>query len=288
MDSFPIEEGSSYLCHMKNVIHFQRIFIGACAAAMMFTSGCAENTMGQKDGGIVSRHAKAEAMPSQGPKQFELDPEDPEWDAQVEVVITESVASFVGGDTLAQIAADMADYFQKSNNMDWAAAMGHHPLHRQPDTAFVRKAVEVMDQFSDRGLRNRTEKVEILYASKRVDDQDQEVVLINMDLVHFVDFDSKYQGNVEGMRGMIESNYGKGNGTYKEGAPSEVDSLPPYRYWEIRGKSRIWALSAKDSTHWCFLPANFNEGGGGNYMSGQAMVEALRHRREFDPNYVQK
>lgn len=221
-------------------------------------------------------------------RSWALDEADPEWDGQVEISISPQVSSHIDENVLQDIVRDMEDYFQKSNSMDWAGAMGHHPLHRQPDTAFIRQAVEVMTKFSEMGLRNRTERVEVLYASEMVDDDDQEVVLLNMNLVHFVDFNTSYQGNVEGMKGMVESNYGKGNATYRVGEPAEVDSLPPFRYWEVRGQSRIWALSAKDSSHWCFLPANFNEGGGANYMSGSAMVEALRHRREFDPNYQQK
>lgn len=221
-------------------------------------------------------------------RSWALDDADPEWDGQIEISISPQVTSAIDASVLEDIVGDMESYFQSSNEMDWKAAMGHHPLHRQPDTAFISQAVEVMTKFSDMGLRNRTERVEILYASEMVDDDDQEVVLLNMNLVHFVDFNSTYEGNVEGMKGMVESNYGKGNATYHVGEPAEADSLPPFRYWEVRGQSRIWALSAKDSSHWCFLPANFNEGGGANYMSGAAMVEALRHRREFDPNYVQK
>ncbi len=262
-------------------------------AALMATSiavftGCEGTSAGELD--ARSGDQKNGIASTQGTqmKSWELDESNEEWDGQVEVSISPEVAAFVEVNTLDDIAADMVDYFQKSNDMDWAGAMGHHPLHRQPDTAFLSQAVEVMTRFSDMGLRNRTEKVELLYASELVDDNDQEVVLLNMNLVHFVDFNSTYAGNVEGMKGMVESNYGKGNATYHVGEPSEVDSLPPFRYWEVRGQSRIWALSAKDSSHWCFLPANFNEGGGGNYMSGEAMVAALRHRREFDPNYQQK
>jgi hypothetical protein len=39
---------------------------------------------------------------------------------------------------------------------------------------------------------------------------------------------------------------------------------------------------------WCFLPANFNEGGGAKYMGGTAMVELLKHRTEFDPRLKTK
>jgi hypothetical protein len=256
-----------------------------CGLALFGLAACTgSNASEEKGKGQATRKSDSGAAL----RSWTLNESDSEWDGQIDISISPQVASFLDETILNDIVVDMEDYFQKSNEMDWEGAMGHHPLHRQPDTAFIRKAVEVMTKFSDMGLRNRTERVEILYASEMVDDEDQEVVLLNMELVHFVDFNSTYEGNVEGMKGMVESNYGKGNATYHVGEAAESDSLPPFRYWEVRGQSRIWALSAKDSSHWCFLPANFNEGGGGNYMSGTAMVEALRHRREFDPNYQQK
>ena len=67
------------------------------------------------------------------------------------------------------------------------------------------------------------------------------------------------------MKGMVESNYGKGNAVYKEAPIAEGDSLP-LRYWEISGLNRIWAVSHVDSSHWCFLPPNFNESGAAGMM----------------------
>ena len=124
---------------------------------------------------------------------------------------------------------------------------------------------------------------EIVYASPAFKDGDQEVVLINMNLIHYVEFLPHYDGpSPSGMKGMVESNYGKGNATYKENEIIEGDSLP-FRYWEITGLNRIWALSHVDSSHWCFLPPNFNESGSAFMMSSDAMVGGLRHRRENDP-----
>jgi hypothetical protein len=268
---------------MTNQRQYRVLLTAFSCFAMVALIACTGSNAKQDEGKSTRPFRSTDAL-----RGWELDNSDPEWDGQVEISISPQVASHVSEETLKSIVRDMENYFQNSNDMDWTGAMGYHPLHRQPDTAFISKAVEVMSKFSEMGLRNRTERVEILYASEVVDDEDQEVVLLNMNLVHFVDFNSTYEGNVEGMKGMVESNYGKGNATYRVGEAAEVDSLPPFRYWEVRGQSRIWALSAKDASHWCFLPANFNEGGGGHYMSGTAMVEALRHRREFDPNYEQR
>ena len=274
---FPTEFGFRKFVDMKHVLFLFGVLGLGLSSCTSPTSSARANSQSDE---AQSEHPAL--------RTWELNSSDSEWDGIANVEIAENAVAFVGRDTLEQIVQDMQEYFQLSNDGDWVGAMGHHPLHRRDDTTFMGQAVEVMEKFSEMGLRNRTENVEILYAGAVVDDNDQEVLLINMNLVHFVEFAEKYEGNVAGMKGMVESNYGKGNATYHEGAPAEVDSLQPYRYWEVRGQSRIWALSAKDADHWCFLPANFNEGGGAMYMGGEAMVEALRHRRDNDPTYEKK
>jgi hypothetical protein len=77
---------------------------------------------------------------------------------------------------------------------------------------------------------------------------------------------------------MVESNYGKGNATFHS-----VPGTPKLEYWEVRGDNRMWAVKQVDSDHWCFLPANFNERGGGQFMTVDAMTALLRHRSENDP-----
>ena len=191
--------------------------------------------------------------------------------------------AFVGRDTLEQITQNLFDYFKSTNDADWDQLMHFFPLHKNSDTAFVNSSKRALDYWTERGVQNRTEMAEIVYASPAFKDGDQEVVLINMNLIHYVEFLHNYDGpSPSGMKGMVESNYGKGNATYKENEIIEGDSLP-FRYWEITGLNRIWALSHVDSSHWCFLPPNFNESGSAFMMSSDAMVGGLRHRRENDP-----
>lgn len=191
--------------------------------------------------------------------------------------------AFVGRDTLEQITQNLFDYFKSTNDADWDQLMHFFPLHKNSDTAFVNSSKRALDYWTERGVQNRTEMAEIVYASPAFKDGDQEVVLINMNLRHYVEFLPHYDGpSPSGMKGMVESNYGKGNATYKEKEILEGDSLP-FRYWEITGLNRIWALSHVDSSHWCFLPPNFNESGSAFMMSSDAMVGGLRHRRENDP-----
>lgn len=191
--------------------------------------------------------------------------------------------AFVGRDTLEQITQNLFDYFKSTNDADWDQLMHFFPLHKNSDTAFVNSSKRALDYWTERGVQNRTEMAEIVYASPAFKDGDQEVVLINMNLLHYVEFRPHYDGpSPSGMKGMVESNYGKGNATYKEKEILEGDSLP-FRYWEITGLNRIWALSHVDSSHWCFLPPNFNESGSAFMMSSDAMVGGLRHRRENDP-----
>jgi hypothetical protein len=191
--------------------------------------------------------------------------------------------AFVGRDTLEQITQNLFDYFKSTNDADWDQLMHFFPLHKNSDTAFVNSSKRALDYWTERGVQNRTEMAEIVYASPAFKDGDQEVVLINMNLLHYVEFRPHYDGpSPSGMKGMVESNYGKGNATYKENEILEGDSLP-FRYWEITGLNRIWALSHVDSSHWCFLPPNFNESGSAFMMSSDAMVGGLRHRRENDP-----
>jgi hypothetical protein len=202
----------------------------------------------------------------------------------VEVTLsTTGLLAFVGMDTLEVIASDLHSYFQSTNDGDWGQLMRHFPLHKRSDTAFTESSKRALQMWWENGVRNRTEMAEIVYASPATLDNDQQVVLLNMKLKHIVEFYPFYTGaNPSGMKGMVESNYGKGNATYYEEALAEGDSLP-FRYWEINGLNRIWAVSHVDSNHWCFLPPNFNEGGAANMMSSDAMVQGLRHRRANDP-----
>jgi hypothetical protein len=191
--------------------------------------------------------------------------------------------SFVGSDTLEVIASNLKTYFQSTNDGEWDQLMRHFPLHKRADTAFVNSSKRALQHWWDNGVRNRTEFSEIIYVSPAALDNDQEVILLNMKLKHFVEFHPFYTGsNPEGMKGMVESNYGKGNATFHELPLAEGDSIP-FRYWEIDGLNRIWALSHVDSAHWCFLPPNFNESGAANMMGSEAMVSGLRHRRTNDP-----
>lgn len=195
----------------------------------------------------------------------------------------ENLHSFVGRDTLELITGNLFDYFKSTNEANWDQLMHHFPLHKQSDTAFVNSSKRALDYWTERGVQNRTEMAEVIYASPAFTDGDQQVVLINMRLRHFVEFFPRYDGpSPSGMKGMVESNYGKGNATYFENPVADGDSLP-FRYWEISGLNRIWALSHVDSSHWCFLPPNFNESGSAFMMSSDAMVGGLRHRRQNDP-----
>ena len=209
-------------------------------------------------------------------------------DGQAEVLLADEILhAYVGPDTLEQIRQDLLHYFQSTNDGNWDGLLHHFPLHKRADTAFIGSSKRALKYWWENGVRNRTEFSEIQYVSPAFTDGDQQVVLVNMDLVHFVEFFPNYVGTKpDGMKGMIESNYGKGNATYQEKPLAEGDSMP-MRYWEVSGLNRIWALSHLDSAHWCFLPANFNETGSANMMTGDAMVSALRHRRANDPTAAQ-
>lgn len=196
----------------------------------------------------------------------------------------EALHSFVSPDTLEVIAQDLTEYFAATNEGRWDDLMHHFPMHKkQGDTTFVRSSKEALEHWTERGVKNRTASAEIVYASLAFTDGNQDVVLLNMQLSHFVEFHPQYDGpRPDGLKGMVESNYGKGNAVYKEAPLAPGDSLP-LRYWEVSGLNRIWAVSHVDSAHWCFLPPNFNESGAAGMMGANAMVEALRHRRANDP-----
>jgi hypothetical protein len=222
-----------------------------------------------------------------------LDPKDPERDGTCEVTaVDQGLASFVGGDTLDRILADMQTYFQSTNDGAWAQLLTHYPMHRENDTTMAAKSAEMLQQWWDFGLRNRTEWARVAYVSKTALDTmgaPQHVVLLNMDLSHYVEFLPNYtQMDPSGMRGMVESLYGKGTATYFTDSIPHADSTAVVREWQVKGETRIWAVMPVGGQKWCFLPANFNEGGGAKYMGGTAMVELLKHRTEFDPRLKTK
>jgi len=203
-----------------------------------------------------------------------------------EVTIAEkNLHAHLSDDTLKAIQSDLTAYFKATNEARWDDLMHYFPMHKkQGDTAFVNGSKRALEHWTERGVQNRTAAAEIVYTSPVYRDNDQDVVLLNLNLTHFVEFHRNYDGpRPNGMKGMVETNYGKGNATYRESGIAPGDSIPELRYWEVAGYSRIWAVSHVDSLHWCFLPPNFNETGAAGMMGANAMVEALRHRRANDP-----
>ena len=203
---------------------------------------------------------------------------------EVVTIAEKNLQAHVSDDTLKAIQSDLTAYFKATNEARWDDLMHYFPMHKkQGDTAFVNGSKRALEHWTERGVQNRTAAAEIVYTSPVYRDNDQDVVLLNLDLSHFVEFHRNYDGpRPNGMKGMVETNYGKGNATYRESSIAPGDSIPELRYWEVAGYSRIWAVSHVDSVHWCFLPPNFNETGAAGMMGANAMVEALRHRRAND------
>ena len=200
------------------------------------------------------------------------------------VTITQAPAAalFLDQAVADDILEDLGKYFTAQNEGDWDAILDFYPLYRSPmDSATRASTIEGMNTWWEKGLRNQTELADLLYASTIYRDGNQDVVLLNLDLIHrviFIDF----EGNPSGMKGMVESNYGKGNAQFfSEGGDPKVE------YWEVHGDNRLWAVKEVGGDQWCFLPANFNERGGGNFMTVDAMTTLLRHRSENDPNRLQ-
>jgi hypothetical protein len=201
--------------------------------------------------------------------------------ANTPVSITQAPAAalFLDQEVADHILEDLRKYFTAQNQGDWEAILDFYPLYRSPmDSATRATTIDGMNTWWEKGLRNQTELADLLYASNIYRDGNQDVVLLNLDLVHrviFIDF----EGNPSGMKGMVESNYGKGNAQFF----TEGDN-PKVEYWEVRGDNRLWAVKEVGGDHWCFLPANFNERGGSQFMTVDAMTTLLRHRSENDPN----
>lgn len=202
------------------------------------------------------------------------------------VTITQSpgLASFIEQEDLSALLRDLKAYFVSQNKGDFRETMSYYPLYRtNMDSAQIALSVESMKKFWESGVRNQTEAADVLYVSEMYRDGDQDVVLLNMDLVHrvlFVDYQESMKP--EGMKGMVESSYGKGNATF-----ISLDTEPKLEYWEVRGDNRLWAVRQLNTDRWCFLPANFNERGGGAFMTVDAMTALLRHRSSNDPFRLQ-
>ena len=246
-------------------------FLAFAAFFSLANSGC-EST----DGSTSTTAAHVAAEKAEIPLAIENTP----------VTITQSpgLASFIEQEDLSGLLLDLKAYFASQNNGDFLETMSYYPLYRTTmDSAQIAQSVEQMEKFWDSGVRNQTEAADVLYVSEMYRDGDQDVVLMNMDLVHrvmFVDYQESMKP--EGMKGMVESSYGKGNATF-----ISLDTDPKLEYWEVRGDNRIWAVRQVDTDRWCFLPANFNERGGGTFMTVDAMTALLRHRSSNDPFRLQ-
>jgi len=217
-------------------------------------------------------------------------------DGVCEVTLAEDAAVLVSEDSAKAISDALLSYFQFQNDNNWEKLLDYYPLHRMTDTNYFRGypsyrefALDFANKAKDMGVVNRTERAVIRYISPLVNDGDQKVALINLDLLHFVEFSHKYQGDPEGIKGMVEASYGKGNATYYADPGPIQDSTQWKRHWKVEGDNRIWVVipqSADYAGTIAFLPGNFNEqSGGGLLMSGTAMTEVLRMWREQDPHY---
>jgi len=202
------------------------------------------------------------------------------------VTITQAAgaAVFMDADEVEAMLTDLEGYFASQNAGDFATTMTYYPLYRaNMDSAMIAQSIEQMDMFWEQGVRNQTEAADVLYISNKYRDGDQDVVLLNMDLIHRVIFVGYEESmSPKGMKGMVESSYGKGNAQF-----FSLNSDPKVEYWEVRGDNRLWAVRQVDTDRWCFLPANFNERGGGAFMTVDAMTSLLRHRSENDPFRLQ-
>lgn len=202
------------------------------------------------------------------------------------VTITQApgAAVFMDADEVEAMLTDLKGYFASQNAGDFATTMTYYPLYRaNMDSAMIAQSIEQMDMFWEQGVRNQTEAADVLYISNKYRDGDQDVVLLNMDLIHRVIFVGYEESmSPKGMKGMVESSYGKGNAQF-----FSLNSDPKVEYWEVRGDNRLWAVRQVDTDRWCFLPANFNERGGGAFMTVDAMTSLLRHRSENDPFRLQ-
>lgn len=251
--------------------------LGLCALMTAGSWGCQDpfaaspTQSGNSQSGVVDSSAAA-ALQRDLPILLEQTP--------VQVTLAPGAAVFIEDADLKAIQRDLTGYFATQNNGDWAGTLGYYPLYRAPmDSTARANTIKAMNDWWEKGLRNQTEASDILYTSTKYRDGDQDVVLLNMDLIHRVIFIDFQDGNPQGMKGMVESSYGKGNTTFFT-LPGE----PKIEYWEVRGDNRMWAVKSVDSETWCFLPANFNERGGGNFMTVDAMTTLLRHRSDNDPN----
>ena len=217
-------------------------------------------------------------------------------DGVCEVKLATDAAVFVSSDSAQAITDALLSYFQAQNDNNWEKLLDHYPLHRMTDTNTFRGypsyrefALDFANKAKDMGVVNRTEKAVIRYISPLVNDGDQKVALLNLDLLHFVEFTHQYAGDPAGIKGMVEASYGKGNATYYADPEPIQDSTQWKRHWKVEGDNRIWVVipQAPDLAGTiAFLPGNFNEqSGGGLLMSGTAMTEVLRMWREQDPTY---
>lgn len=115
-------------------------------------------------------------------------------DSQLAVSIADDrLHAFIARDTLENITQNLFDYFESTNDADWSQLMHHFPLHKNSDTAFINSSIRALDYWTERGVQNRTEMAEVVYASPAFLDGDQEVVLLNMNLRHYVEFLPYYE-----------------------------------------------------------------------------------------------
>lgn len=125
--------------------------------------------------------------------------------------------------------------------------------------------IQGFQDWSDKGLHNRTENVEITRISPIVSDDtsDYAVLWFNGDMI--VDFDSTFAGDPKGFMMQLEDQHGKGNVSY--------DSTK--RDFIVDRVFKMYAQRVGDSPKWFFLNEAFYGGasGNGNLMSKDVLME---------------
>lgn len=209
----------------------------------------------------------------------------PELDPLRVTVDKVGIQNFMGDDSLKVVLEDLYTYFHLSNIGEWDAMFEHFPGHRTADTAMLTVQKEMMDRWFHNGLRNRAGGCHIRYASPWVDEGDQQVALLGLDLLYFLDFFENFEGNPEGMRLTLQDQYGKGAVDYFEFDQVEAGDTSHIRQFEVNAESAMYVLSSKDSLHCMFLPPQISKSPqlAAEMMQQETMLELLRHKREhFD------
>tara|TARA_B110000444_G_scaffold236438_1_gene248316 strand:+ start:133 stop:894 length:762 start_codon:yes stop_codon:yes gene_type:complete len=197
----------------------------------------------------------------------------------------DKVNSGIGNDTLILVRNDLYDYFhlqQTGDSVDYFSHTKHYiPLFRN-DTTAISRDYSMSKSWREKGYINRVEVADIFYASPWIVEDSQRVAIIGYDLLMYVHFLEKFEGEPKGMESYLKQRFENSITTYHEGYElTEEGDTVLVRHFKTQVKTGMLVLSPVDSLHFNFISETAGKSSNTDVLMGKKnLMKLLRDKHK--------